>query len=100
MDEGETNVFDITTGEPLDGIYTPRQNHEACVIIEALYQRRHQVQDMAVVWVENDPLQSIKHAETRMSEIELMGLVEFLRDVVKYMPAYVMEIETDTDGDE
>lgn len=89
----ENNVFDITTGEPVDAEFKPHASHEACVIIEALYQRRHQIQDMVAIWVENDPLQSIKHSETPMSALELMGLVEFLRDLVKFMPVYVMEPE-------
>jgi hypothetical protein len=78
----ENNVFDIMTGEPVEG-YKPQPRQEACMIAEMMFQRRSQIQDMIVIWIENDPLQSIKWGCTPMSEIEMMGLIEFLRDCAK-----------------
>lgn len=73
----DSNVYDFSTGEPTEGtVIEPRQGTET--IIEMLGQRKHQILDIALVWIEADG--GIRFGTSVTPNVTLLGMIDFLHD--------------------
>lgn len=73
MSKFHDNVIDLETREKLPASYSPRPNPHVYAIIEMLGQRKHQIQDIAVVFVEKNGLPKICTSPMLDSNLCWMG---------------------------